>query len=67
MMSTNTIIATVVVLLILAALGWMVWKRTQASKDSEDQINVEMESAEAESENTELVNAMQMNPVFEDE
>ena len=47
--------------------GWMVWKRTQASKDSEDQINVEMESAEAESENTELVNAMQMNPVFEDE
>lgn len=67
MMSTNTIIATVVVLLLLAALGWMVLKRTQASNDSEDQINEEVESAELESENTELVDAMQTNPVFEDE
>lgn len=68
MMSTNTIIATVVVLLILAALGWMLWKRNQTPKDSEDQINEEVEeSAELESENTELVDAMQTNPVFEDE
>lgn len=66
MMSTNTIIATVVVLLILAALGWMLWKRNQTPNDSEDQINEEVEeSAELESENTELVDAMQTNPVFE--
>lgn len=63
MMSTNTIIATVVVLLILAALGWMLWKRTQAPKE----IDTEEETAEVEAETTELVNAMQTNPVFEDE
>jgi len=62
-MSTNTIIATVVVLLILAALGWMVWKRTQAPEE----IDAEEETAEAEAETTELVDAMQTNPVFEDE
>ena len=44
----------------------MVWKRTQASEDSEDQPNEEEESAELVSENTELVDAMQTNHVFED-